>query len=141
MFTRDQFLSSIASLVIYHADEIAFESDDSDLRGLVAYLQQTELGRDDVTIFDRYVGRAAALLMSRIKPIKVNTGTISEGGAAVLDEQAIPFESTAKVTFLMGVASKDMCRWEKMAVGKSAEELLAELQNVYGQHPTKADSR
>ncbi|MCK4632789.1 MAG: DUF1893 domain-containing protein [candidate division Zixibacteria bacterium] len=123
MFTKDQFLSSTASLIVFHGDEVAFESDDSDLRPLVAYLGQTELGRNDVTMFDRYVGRAAALLMSRIKPIKVNTGTISEGGAVVLDEHAIPFEAKEKVTYLMGVASQDMCRWEKMAVGKSSEEL------------------
>ena len=133
MFTKDQFLGSTASLVVYHGEEAAFESDASDLRGLVTYLGQTELGRNDVTIFDRYIGRAAALLMTLIKPIKVNTGTISEGGAAVLEEHTIPFEADEKVTYLMGVASEGMCRWEKMAVGKSSEELLTELQKVYGQ--------
>lgn len=132
MFTRDQFLSSTASLVVFHGDEIAFESDASDLRPLVTYLGQIEPSGDDVTIFDRYVGRAAALLMTLVEPIKVYTGVISDGGAAVLEQFSIPFEASERVAYLMGVASADMCRWEKAAIGRSAEELLLELRSEYG---------
>jgi len=130
MHTLRQFLDSDRSFVIYEGERELFYSRESDLEPLVQFLDSaTPLG-DALTVFDRYVGRAAALLISTLRPQKVYTGVISEGGVQVLAEAGIPFEAGEKAKYLMGVASEDMCRWEKLSIGKSPEELLDELRKI-----------
>ncbi len=130
MYTLRQFLDSDLSLAIYEGEKELFNSRASDLEPLVQFLEGKTPAGDSLVIFDRYVGRAAALLISRIKPQKVLTGVISENGSQVLDDASIPFEAGERAKYLMGVASEDMCRWEKLSLGKSSEELLSELMKM-----------
>ena len=127
MITLEEFNISQKSLVVYHGAKKVFESNASDLEPLMRYTEQFGTDQSEPTIFDKYTGRAAALIMTLIGPLKVYTGIISEGGAKVFDENGIPFEAGEQVDYLMGVASKDMCRWEKMSLGKSPQELLDTL--------------
>ncbi|MCP4686346.1 MAG: DUF1893 domain-containing protein [bacterium] len=130
MYTLQEFLDSDLSLVIYVADKEEFRSRASDLEPLVKFLDDSTPSNERPVVFDRYVGRAAALLVSTLKPEKVHTGVISEAGAQVLDDARIPYEAREQARYLMGVASEDMCRWEKLSMGKSPEELLSELRKT-----------
>lgn len=127
MYTLQTFLDSDLSLIIFEEDRELFKSQASDLEPLVQFLQKRPRHPGRVTVFDRYVGRAAALLISRLSPVKVNTGVISDGGREVLTDAGIDFEARERAKYLMGVASEDMCRWEKLAMGKNSEELLEQL--------------
>ena len=60
--------------------------------------------------------------MAIIKPSKVYTPVISDGGREILDTFGIPFKADRQVKYLMGIASDEMCRWEKMTIGKTPEE-------------------
>ncbi len=120
--TLSEFMDSGRSLKIFLDNEAVFESKDSDLIPLISYLKQRTEQVDNLTVYDKYVGRAAALLMVLIRPRKVFAGVVSEGGAAVLRENEIPLEAGREVKYLMEIASQGMCRWEKAAVGKSPEE-------------------
>lgn len=130
MYTLRQFLDSDLSLVIYDGDLELFSSRASNLEPLVAFMEKDVPAGNALVVFDRYVGRAAALLISGLKPQKVYTGVISDGGVLVFEEAGIVFEARERAKFLMGVASEDMCRWEKLAQGKSADELLVELKKT-----------
>ena len=129
MQTLEQFLQDGSSLVVYSAEAEIFRSDASDLTPLIEYVQTIGDRYAVVVIFDKYVGRAAALLMSLVKPSQVYVGVISEGGAAVLTEAGIAFEAAKQVTYLMDVASESMCRWEKLSLGKTAEEFRQVLKS------------
>jgi hypothetical protein len=131
MMDLDQFLKSDKSLTVYHGSEIVFESSASDLRGLTEYLDMPRPMVGAVIIFDRYVGRAAAALMLLAKAERVFAGTISEAGAAELNDRGIDFESGRTVKHLMGVASDGMCRWEKMALEYTPQQLLEQLRRIY----------
>jgi uncharacterized protein DUF1893 len=130
MYTLRQFLDSDLSLVIYKGGQELFNSKASDLEPLVQFLESARPADKGLVVFDRFVGRAAALLISTLEPEKVYTGVISENGAQVLDDASIPFEAHEKAKYLMGLASDDMCRWEKLSLGKSPEQLLSELKKM-----------
>ena len=118
--------------MVFSGSEEVYRSDGSDLSPLLEYIGQ---GRDNHTnpvIFDVYVGRAAALLMTTVKPAKVFAGVISEGGATVLQEYMIPYEAGKTVKYLMDHASHGMCRWEKMSMDKTPGEFLEEVMNSDG---------
>ena len=132
MYTFDEFAKSEWSLVVCKEGTAFFRSKDSDLEPLVRYLAEHETNSENVTVYDKYTGRAAALLMALVMPDMVYTGTISDGGVEVLNEHNIRFQAGDRVRYLMGIASDGMCRWEKMAVGKTPLELLGELRKVYG---------
>ncbi len=131
MYTLDEFIDSKWSFVVYHGDRIVFSSQESDLHPLMEYFAHSgPMETADIILFDRYIGRAAALLMTLAKPRHVYTGTISEGGIETLDKASIPFESRERVKWLMGVASKDMCRWEKLALGKTPQDFYDHLKSL-----------
>ena len=119
MYTLEQFLANGQSLVVYRGNEVVFSSESSDLRPLMEFIDGAEEECGELTLFDKYVGRAAGLLMALIKPRLVYAGIISEGGIETLEKYAIPFEAVRRVRYLMGMASDDMCQWEKISLGKS----------------------
>ncbi len=131
MYTLEQFKDSGLSLVILHGDQIAFESPGSDLRPLVDYLGRHNTTDKPITILDKYIGRAAATLMALAGASQVHGLIVSEGGAQTLEAAAIPFTEEKRVEYLMGAASRNMCRWEKFAATRTSEELLAELKKTY----------
>lgn len=124
MYSFDRFIKSPWSLVVLAEGRIIFRSRASSLKPLVRFLKLELNNNSQLVIFDKYIGRAAALLMTLIKPVRVSTTVISEGGRQVLTEYDIPFEARREVKYLMGVASEKMCRWEKMAIGKTPEEFF-----------------
>jgi len=127
MLTLEKFLSSQLSLLVYKDDNLIFESTDSDLIPLMKFIEFNGFDQSNLTIFDSHIGRAAALLIALIQADMVYTGVISESGALVLEENKIPCEANDKVQYLMGVASEAMCKWEKLAVDKTPQQLYKQL--------------
>jgi hypothetical protein len=134
--TLAEFNHSDWNFVVYSGEDRVFESRQSDLRALVRFLQDRTDDARPVTFFDRYVGRAAALLMVIAEPTRVYAGIVSAGGRKVLEQHGIALEAGQDVDYLMGVASENMCRWEKLAVDKSPGELLTELERIYSNSDT-----
>ncbi len=129
MHTIEEFALSGWSLAIYSGDQKLFCSRSTGIAPLVEYLGNADREQDNLTIFDKYVGRAAALLMTHLKPVKVFAGVISDGAVTVFDEYMIPYEAGRQVQYLMNVASEDMCRFEKMSLGKTPGEFLEEIRS------------
>ena len=126
--TLDEFKKSDKSLLILLNDEIMFESKKDALIPLVEFIKSNK-PKENLLIFDKYIGRAAALLMTLLIPIKVYTPIISQFGRQVFEQHQIEFYAEQEVEYLMGVASETMCKWEKLSVGKNAEELFEILTN------------
>ena len=122
MYSYDKFIISRWSLVIMAEGRIVFRSRASAIKPLIRFLKSDQIEEDALTIYDKYVGRAAALLMVRVKPLEVRTPVISEGGREVFEKFGISYIAQRQVKYLMGVASDEMCRWEKMTVGKTPDE-------------------
>lgn len=130
MYTFDQFKQSGKSLVILKDDQIVFESNLNALEPLIQFIKEKRHLEGGFVIYDKYIGRAAALLMTFLKPKKVYTPVISQFGREEFERFGIDYQFDKEVKYLMGVASEKMCRWEKMTVGKTPEEfwtMLTEL--------------
>jgi len=127
MYTFQEFKESSHTAVIIRDGQIVFESDATGIEPLVQFLRKNPDPPPGCIVYDRYIGRAAALLMTLIRPYRVATPVISSGGEAVLSEAGIQFEAEKTVERLMGLASDDMCKWEKASLGKTAEEFWASL--------------
>jgi len=128
----DEFIRSGLSLAVYHDGVLAYDSKRQALAPLLAYIlkQRAATGPAPkrIVVFDKHIGRAAALLMTLVNPSRIYAGNMSHAAIEVFEERRIMFEADRIVEFLMDVASKDTCRWEKLAAGKTAEGLLAILQ-------------
>ncbi len=67
MYSYDRFKKSPWSLVVISDGRIIFRSRASALKPLVRYLTSRREQGDRVVIYDKYVGRAAAMLMTLIQ--------------------------------------------------------------------------
>jgi len=116
-------------MVILEADRVIFRSRAAAIKPVIRFIKSggRERGADSLVIYDKYVGRAAALLMSLVSPKLVCTPVLSESGEQTLKQFDIPFQADRRVKYLMGIASADMCKWEKMTLGKTPEEFWAML--------------
>ena len=85
---------------------------------LVDFIDQFGWKTKNIYIFDKYVGRAAALLMLGFRPIKIYTPIISENAVQLLTEKKISYLAERTVPHLMGIASQELCKWEKLSIGK-----------------------
>lgn len=131
MYTFDQFQQSGKSLVIIKDDELVYQSDRNALDPLIQFIKEKRHLEGGFVIFDKYIGRAAALLMTFLKPKKVYTPVISQFGREEFERFGIDYHFDKEVKYLMGVASDNMCRWEKMTVGKTPDQfwqMLTELE-------------
>ncbi len=122
MISLEEFTNLKESLIIYQDKEIIFSSYDSDIIPLIKFLDRKKELFSEVIIFDKYIGRAAGLLMTKISPSFIYTPIISEKAVNLFIEYEIDFEATKIVKYLMGKASNEMCQWEKLSIGKYPDE-------------------
>lgn len=130
MYTLTKFAKSKWSLVIYKDNRLVFKSQAKALKPLIRYLKQSSPPKSKVMVFDKYVGRAAALLLSIVKPLKVYTVVISRGGRLALRSSKISFEAKKQVEYFMDVVSDDMCQWEKLAQKKTPPTFWRLVKNL-----------
>ena len=122
MISLEEFTNSKESLIIYQDEKIIFSSYDSDIIPLIKFLDRGKELSGEVIIFDKYIGRAAGLLMTKISPSFIYTPIISEKAVNLFIEYEIDFEATEIVKYLMGKASNEMCQWEKLSIDKYPDE-------------------
>lgn len=119
MYTLKQFAKSKWSLAVYKCQKVFFRSQASGIKPLIFYIKKHGTNEKNLVIYDKNVGRAAALLMVLIKPEKIYTPVISEKGLKALNGNKIDYYAAKKVKYLKGIASEGICKWEKLATGKT----------------------
>lgn len=117
-----EFENSRFNLIALIGDKVVFESNAKALVPLMNFISKN-LTSKDLIVFDRIVGRAAALLFTLVMPKKIYTPIISKKGKEILEKYGIEFEAEKIVDMIMDFASEESCKWEKLAIGKSAKEL------------------
>jgi hypothetical protein len=124
------FLESGLSFMVQVNKRTVFESEATDLQPLVTYIQEFGPDYNNPIIFDKYVGGAAALLMTLIEPQKVYAGVLSQRGKETLERSSIAYETRQIVQYLMDIASEGMCHWERLSLGLTAQEFFARLTGI-----------
>lgn len=117
-----QFLVSNDKLRVYRGDRLIFTSGRDGLLSLLEYIDKFSPYEKDVTVFDRVVGNAAALLLRRIFCREAYSLLGSELAVRTLRCFGIGYHFTEIVPYIQNHSQDDMCPMEKLSLSKSPEE-------------------
>lgn len=118
----NEFLASNDTLRVYKGDRLIFASGEKELLPLLEYIDKLTPYEKDVTVFDRVVGNAAALLLTKIFCREVYSPLGSELAARTSDSFGINYHFTEMVPYIQNHSQQDMCPMEKLSLNKSPEE-------------------
>ena len=117
----NDFLASNDALRVYSGEELLFASDKDGLLPLLDYIVEFAPCRASITVFDRVVGNAAALLLIKAGCKKVYSPLASEPATKVLDSYAVEYHFTELVPYIRTLSGEGMCPMEKLSLGRSPE--------------------
>ena len=118
----EKFLKTEDTLWICLTGNLLFRSTEKGIAPLLTYLQESPPHPEGVTVFDRVVGNAAALLSKKAFGKKVYSLMGSELAAETLKRLGIAYSFLTVVPYILNQAGDDMCPFEKASIGKSPEE-------------------
>jgi len=122
LFAR--FVNSSDTFRVYHEGKLIFKSKKEQLRPLLEYIDKFSSQVQDVVIFDRIVGNAAALLLMKAFCLEIYSPLGSEFAARTLSEQGIKYHFSRTVPYIINKAGDDICPMEKLSLDKDPEEFF-----------------
>ncbi|MBI4267465.1 MAG: DUF1893 domain-containing protein [Chloroflexi bacterium] len=119
----EEFLPSDDTLQIYEGRTLVFSSNKDRLLPLLDYIAQSAADHHDITIFDKIMGNAAALLSIKAGGRVVFSPLGSESAIKTLEKYGVRFHLMNIVSYIQKSAgSEEMCPMEKLSLGKDPEE-------------------
>ena len=118
----NKFLTSNNTLQVYDGSKLIFSSDEDRLLPLIEYIDRFASRHRNVVIFDKIVGRAAALLFIKADCSEVYSPLGSQLAIEVFDEYGIKHHLTQIVPCIQKPDQTGMCPMEVLALGKEPEE-------------------
>jgi len=123
----NSFLASDDTLRIYDGDTPVYSSTKERLVPLMEYIASGTGNQKPVTIFDKVMGNAAALLTVKVNAHEVSSPLGSELAIKTLEKYGIMHHLTAIVPFILRADGVRMCPMEELSIGKDPEEFYTEL--------------
>lgn len=117
-----EFLRSGDTLRVYCQGRLLFTSDKPGILPLLEYTARSAPCEKYVTVFDRVVGNAAALLLSRIFCREVYSPLGSQLAGETLRRASINYHFTETVPLIQDQRREDICPMEKLSLDKDPEE-------------------
>ena len=122
-----EFSSSSDTLRVYKGDRLIFASDKERLLPLLEYTDTCAPYEKDVTVLDRAIGNAAALLLTRISCREAYSDLGSELAAETLDRHGISYRFAETVPYVENNRRDGMCPMEELSLGKTPDEFYRAL--------------
>ncbi len=113
-----EFLKSGDTLWVYEGERRLFTSNKGVLFPLIEYIDKFSPHQKQVTILDRIMGNAAALLSVKAGARKVYSPLGSRLAANTLGKYNIEYYLTEIVPFIQARNGEDMCPMEKLSISK-----------------------
>ena len=126
----DDFVKSADTLRVYDGDKLSFTSNKDGLKPLVEYLDRTVPHRDEIKIFDKILGNAAALLAVKADGKKTYSPLGSELAIKTLSDYNIEYHFTKIVPYIQNREGQGMCPMEKLSLGKNPEEFYEAVRHL-----------
>lgn len=117
-----EFLASNDTLWVYNGDRRLFASNKRHLVPLLEYIDKYASYQKQVTILDRIMGNAAALLSVKAAAKEVYSSLGSELAASTLVKYNIEYHLNEIASYIWDRSQGDMCPMEKLSINKSPEE-------------------
>ena len=126
----DEFLTSNNTLRVYEDSKLIFASDKDRLLPLMEYIDKFASNHRDVVIFDKIMGRAAALLCTKANCREVYSPLGSKLALDVLEKKGIKYHLDQIVPCIQKPNQKEMCPMEKLSLDKKPEEFYQLIRNL-----------
>jgi hypothetical protein len=123
----NDFLASDDTLRIFDGDTLVFSSSKVRLVPLMEYIASGTGDRNSVTVFDKVMGNAAALLSVKVHAGEVYSPLGSELAIKTLKNYGISYQLAAAVPFILRADGVRMCPMEELSIGKTPDEFYAAL--------------
>lgn len=121
-----EFLLSDDTIRVYRGGRLLFASGKPGLAALLEYVAQATPAEGPVTVFDRVVGNAAALLLELVSCGAVYSPRGSDIAVRTLRQFGIEFHFTEVVPFIKNRAQDGMCPLERRSLDKNPEQFYRE---------------
>ncbi len=118
----ERFRESPDNLWVCRDNEPFFKAGEVGLAPLLNYLAKYVDPPHKVTVCDRIVDRAAALLLKKARCDTVFAVLGSKLAAHALDALGIAYSFDSTIPHIVNKAGNDMCPMEKLSLGKTPEE-------------------
>ncbi|HEY31657.1 MAG TPA: DUF1893 domain-containing protein [Dehalococcoidia bacterium] len=122
-----EFIASDDTLRVYKDDRLLFTSSKERLLPLVDYINTCAPYESEVTVFDRVVGNAAALLLTKISCREIYSELGSELAAGTLDRFGIQYQFVETVPYIENNRRDGMCPMEELSLNKTPAEFYRAL--------------
>ena len=116
------FLKSTDTLRVYAGDELVFSSQKDRLLALLDYIDSFASKFSGVTIMDKIVGNAAALLAIKADCREIYSPLGSQIAIKTLDQHGVSYHFDRMVPFICQENGKDMCPMERLSLDRTPEE-------------------
>lgn len=127
------FLDSDDTLRIYGSGEaLLFRSDKDRLFPLLDYIDGFRHNLRPVSIYDKIMGNAAALLSVMANAKEVYSPLGSQIAVETLDRYDIKYQLSEVVPYIQKPSQDDMCPMEKLSLQKEPEEFYSVLRGQAG---------
>ena len=126
----NEFLTGNNTLQVYEDSKPVFTSTKDRLLPLLDYIREFAAYHRDVVIFDKIVGRAAALLCVKASCREVYSPLGSQLAIEALDKYGIKYHITQIVPYIQKASGEDMCPMEKLSIDKEPEEFYEALRSL-----------
>jgi hypothetical protein len=123
----ESFLKGDDTLWVLKAKNPIFQSKKEGIASLLDYIEKFSPFPDDVTVFDRVVGNAAALLLEMIRCKKIFSSIGSSHALETLNRHAIPSYFVKVVPYILNRKGDGMCPFEQLSIGKSPDEFYKSI--------------
>lgn len=131
-----EFLNSDNTLRVYKDDQLLFSSNKERLLPLVDYIDTCAPYESEVTVFDRVVGNAAALLLLMISCREIHGELGSELAAGTLDQFGISYQFDETVPYIENNRRDGMCPMEELSLNKTPVEFYQALRERISSSPS-----
>ena len=118
----DEFLTSNNTLRVYEDSRLIFASDKDRLLPLAEYIDKSASNHRNLVVFDKIMGRAAALLCIKANCREIYSPLGSHLAIEVLEEYGIKYHLSQIVPHIQQPNGEDMCPMEKLSLDKKPEE-------------------
>ena len=125
----DEFLASDDTLRVYKDNDLIFSSSKDRLLPILEYLEKFATHHQQVVIFDKIMGNAAALLSVEAGCQETYSPLGSQLAIKTLDKYGIEHHITEIVPYIQQT-NGDMCPMEKLSLDKEPEEFYQALMSI-----------
>ena len=134
-----EFLAGGDTLQVYEGNKLIFASSKDRLLPLMEYIADFSPYRHKVTIFDKIMGNAAALLSVKVNCREVYSPLGSQLAIKTLEKYGIKYHLVEIVPYIQKPGGREMCPMEKLSTDKEPEEFYEAI-SARLMHPNMGES-